>query len=315
MADPRVLVDAASHDDAAVFRLSEDRALVASTDFFTPIVDDAATWGAIAAANALSDLYAMGATPLFALNLVAWPRETLPFEILGDVIAGAAAIATAAGCPVLGGHSIDDAEPKFGMAVIGEAHPDRILTNAGAKPGDAIVLTKPLGTGIIATALKQGAIKEEEMAEAVRSMTTLNAGAARVALASQIRTATDVTGFGLIGHLGRILQTSAVAATLEFAALPLLDGALELAGRGLIPGGTKRNLEAAQDVTWDPSLTEPERMLCVDAQTSGGLLLAVPDNRVPDVVASLRFEGTPAAAVIGRITDGPPGAITVARGA
>ena len=314
MADPRVLVDAASHDDAAVFRLSEDRALVASTDFFTPIVDDAATWGAIAAANALSDLYAMGATPLFALNLVAWPRETLPFEILGEVIAGAAAIATAAGCPVLGGHSIDDAEPKFGMAVIGEAHPDRIMTNAGAKPGDAIVLTKPLGTGIIATALKQGAIKEEETAEAVRSMTTLNAGAARVALASQIRVATDVTGFGLIGHLHRILQTSAVAATLEFAALPLLDGALELAGRGLIPGGTRRNHEAAQDVTWDPSLTEPERMVCVDAQTSGGLLLAIPDDRVPDVVASLRLEGTPAAAVIGRITDGPPGAITVARG-
>lgn len=313
MADPRVLVDAASHDDAAVFRLSEDRALVASTDFFTPIVDDAATWGAIAAANALSDLYAMGATPLFALNLVAWPRDTVPFEILGEVIAGAAAIATAAGCPVLGGHSIDDAEPKFGMVVIGEAHPDRILTNAGAKPGDAIVLTKPLGTGIIATALKQGAITEEETAEAVRSMTTLNAGAARVALASSIRAATDVTGFGLIGHLHRILQTSAVAATLEFAALPLLTRALELAGRGLIPGGTVRNLEAAQDVTWDPSLTEPERMVCVDAQTSGGLLLAVPDDQVPDVVASLQLEGTPAAAVIGRITDGPPGAITVAR--
>jgi selenide,water dikinase len=230
-----------------------------------------------------------------------------------DVIAGAAAIATAAGCPVLGGHSIDDAEPKFGMAVIGEAHPDRILTNAGAKPGDAIVLTKPLGTGIIATALKQGAINEEETAEAVRSMTTLNAGAARVALASQIRAATDVTGFGLIGHLRRILQTSAVAAILEFAALPLLNRALELAGRGLIPGGTKRNLEAAQDVTWDPSLTEPERMLCVDAQTSGGLLLAVPADRVPDVVASLQLEGTPAAAVIGCIIDGPPGAITMAR--
>ncbi|NNG15677.1 MAG: selenide, water dikinase SelD, partial [Gemmatimonadales bacterium] len=314
VADPRVLVDAASHDDAAVFRLSEDRALVASTDFFTPIVDDAATWGAIAAANALSDLYAMGATPLFALNLVAWPRDTLPFEILGEVISGAAAIATAAECPVLGGHSIDDAEPKFGMAVIGEAHPDRILTNAGAKPGDVIVLTKPLGTGIITTALKESAIQETATADAVRSMTTLNAGAARVALAAQLRAATDVTGFGLIGHLHHILQTSAVGATIEFAALPIFEGALELAGRGFIPGGTKRNLEAAHGVNWDPSLTEPERMVCVDAQTSGGLLLIVPNDKVSDVVTSLRLESTPAAATIGRITAGPPGAIIVARG-
>jgi selenide,water dikinase len=315
VADPRVLVDAASQDDAAVFRLSQDRALVASTDFFTPIVDDAATWGAIAAANALSDLYAMGATPLFALNLVAWPRKTLPFELLGDVISGAGAIATAAGCPVLGGHSIDDPEPKFGMAVIGEAHPDCILTNAGAQPGDAIVLTKPLGTGIITTALKQGAIDETATADAVRSMTTLNAGAARVAVAAQIRAATDVTGFGLIGHLHHILQASAVGATIQFAALPVFEGALELAGRGFIPGGTTRNLEAAQTVIWDPALTQPERVLCVDAQTSGGLLLVVPSDRVPDVVTSLRLEGTLATAIIGRITRGPPGAITVARGA
>jgi selenide,water dikinase len=251
---------------------------------------------------------------LFGLNLVAWPRDTLPFEILGEVIAGAAAIATAAGCAMLGGHSIDDAEPKFGMAVIGEAHPDRILTNQGASPGDAIVLTKPLGTGILSTALKQGAITEDDMADAVRSMTTLNAGAARVALASQVRAATDVTGFGLIGHLHRILSTSSVAATVEFDALPLLDGALELAGRGFVPGGTKRNLEAAGDVAWDSSLSEPERIVCVDAQTSGGLLLAVPDERVSDLVASLRLEGTPVAQVIGRITAGSPGTITMVRG-
>jgi len=315
VADPRVLVDAASNDDAAVFRLSRDRALVASTDFFTPIVDDAATWGAIAAANALSDLYAMGATPLFALNLVAWPRETLPFELLGDVMAGAAAITTAAGCPVLGGHSIDDPEPKFGMVVLGEVHPDRMLTNAGAKRDDALVLTKPLGTGIITTALKQGVIDEADTAQAVRSMTTLNAGAARVAVDHGLRTVTDVTGFGLIGHLRHILLAGGVSAVLDFEALPLLERALELAGRGLVPGGTTRNLAAAQDVTWEASLTEPERWLCVDAQTSGGLLLAVPKARLAGVLEGLRLEGTPCAAVIGRITNGLPGAITVRRGA
>lgn len=315
MADPRVLVDAASNDDAAVFRLSADRALVASTDFFTPIVDDPATWGAIAAANALSDLYAMGATPLFALNLVAWPRDTLPFELLGDVIAGAAAIATAAGCPVLGGHSIDDPEPKFGMVVLGEVHPDRIMTNAGAKPDDALVLTKPLGTGIITTALKHGVIDEGDTAQAVRSMTTLNAGAARVAADHGLRTVTDVTGFGLIGHLRNVLLSSGVSATLEFAALPLLERALELAGRGLVPAGTKRNLGAAQDVTWDASFTEAERWLCVDAQTSGGLLLAVPKAQLAKILEGLRLEGTLCAAVIGRATEGRPGAITMRRGA
>ena len=315
MADPRVLVDAASHDDAAVFRLSRDRALVASTDFFTPIVDDPATWGAIAAANALSDLYAMGATPLFALNLVAWPRDTLPFELLGDVIAGAAAIATAAGCPVLGGHSIDDPEPKFGLVALGEVHPDRILTTAGAQADDALVLTKPLGTGIITTALKHGVLDEGDTAQAVRSMTTLNAGAARVAVAQGLRTATDVTGFGLLGHLRNVLLSSGLSATLEFAALPLLDRALELAGRGLVPAGTKRNLSAAQDVTWDASFTEPERWLCVDAQTSGGLLLAVPKAQLAKVLEGLRLEGTLCAAVIGRVTEGRPGAITMRRGA
>ena len=314
MADPRVLVDAASNDDAAVFRLSSDRALVASTDFFTPIVDDPATWGAIAAANALSDLYAMGATPLFALNLVAWPRDTLPFELLGDVIRGAAAITTAASCPVLGGHSIDDPEPKFGMVVLGEVHPARVLTNAGAKPDDALVLTKPLGTGIITTALKHGVIGERETAQAVRSMTTLNAGAARVAVDQGLRTVTDVTGFGLIGHLRHILMASGVSAVLDFEALPLLERALELAGRGLVPGGTKRNLDAARDVAWDASLTEQERWLCVDAQTSGGLLMAVPKPQLAAVLQGLRVEGTPCAGVIGRITEGRPGTITVRRG-
>ena len=212
MEDPRVLIDATTRDDAAVFQLSPDRALVSTVDFFTPIVDDPAAWGAIAVANALSDIYAMGATPLFGLNLVGWPREQLPFEILGEVLRGAAEVTRRAGCLVLGGHSIDSVEPTFGMAVIGEVHPDRMLTNAGACAGDRLVLTKPLGTGILATALKRDALLETGMAEAIRSMIALNDGAARAALKIGVSAATDVTGFGLLGHLTNLLEASKVAA-------------------------------------------------------------------------------------------------------
>ncbi len=313
MADPRVLVDAASRDDAAVFRLSAERALVASTDFFTPIVDDPATWGAIAAANALSDLYAMGATPLFALDLVGWPRETLPLDMLGEVIRGATAIATAAGCPILGGHSIDDPEPKFGLVVLGEAHPDELLTNAGANPGDAIILTKAIGTGILTTALKRQLVEESDIVDAIRSMTELNAGAARVALAHGVKAATDVTGFGLAAHLIHILEPSGVAAHVGFAQIPLFEGVLDLAAQDAVPGGTRRNLAAATQVTWDPGLSDAERLVCVDAQTSGGLLLIVPEARAADVLAGLRREGVPVQAVIGRIIDGEPGTLTVDR--
>src|SRR5438128_7244092 len=244
--DPRVLVDAATRDDAAIFRLSDDRALVATTDFFTPIVDDPRAWGAIAAANALSDVYAMGGTPLFALNLVGWPREKVPFEVLGEVLAGAAEITERARCPVLGGHSIDVLEPLFGLVVIGEVHPDRALTNAGACAGDLLVLTKPLGTGILATALKRDALLEAGMAEAIRSMTTLNDGAARAALRVGVSAATDVTGFGLLGHLGGILEASKLAAEIAYEALPILPHAWNLANRGVIPGGTTRNRAAPE---------------------------------------------------------------------
>jgi selenide,water dikinase len=299
-----VLVDAATRDDAAVIWLAPDRALIATVDFFTPIVDDAATWGAIAAANALSDVYAMGGRPLFCLNLVGWPREVLPFELLGEVLAGAARITAEAGCPMVGGHSIDDPEPKFGLAVIGEAHPDRLLTNAAAQPGDLLVLTKPLGTGILSTALKRDLVAESALAEAVQVMTTLNAGAARVALEYGVRAATDVTGFGLTGHLITMLRASGVGAEVAFDALPLLPRALELAAAGAVPGGTRRNLEAAQ-VEWDVSLSDAERLICADAQTSGGLLLSVPAERVAELVDALRVAGTPAQAVIGRIRPEP----------
>jgi len=311
--DPRVLVDAASRDDAAVFRLSSDRALVATVDFFTPIVDDPAAWGAIAAANALSDVYAMGAKPLFGLNLLGWPRDKVPIEMLGEVLRGAREVADRAGCLVLGGHSVDALEPLFGMVVLGEVHPDRMLTNAGACAGDVLVLTKPLGTGILATALKREALLEGGMAEAVRSMTTLNDGAMRAALKVGVSAATDVTGFGLLGHLSNILVASEVAAEIAYEALPILPHAWNLASRGLVPGGTERNLEAAESVEWADDLAPTDRLLCVDAQTSGGLLLAVPQENEAALLEALRAEQTPAAAVIGRLVKGPAGRIRVAR--
>ena len=309
--DPNVLVDAATRDDAAVYRLSADRALVATVDFFTPIVDDAATWGAIAAANALSDVYAMGGRPLFALNLVGWPRDKLPFELLGEVLRGAAEVTRRADCLVLGGHSIDDPEPKFGLVVLGEVVPDRMLTNAAARPGDRLVLTKPLGTGILTTALKRELLSESALEPAVRSMTTLNDGAAHAAFAAGVRCATDVTGFGLLGHLANILEASKVGARIQFDRLPLLAGALELAAKGCIPGGTRRNYEAAE-AEWSEDLSEAERLLTVDAQTSGGLLLTVPPARLEFLLAALRNKETPAAVEIGEILS-KPGVLRVVR--
>lgn len=297
-----MLVDAASRDDAAVYRLSDERAIVATVDFFTPIVDDAAAWGAITAANALSDIYAMGATPLFALNLVGWPRGKLSYDILGEVMRGASEVAAEAKCLMLGGHSVDDPEPKFGMCVIGEVHPDRLLTNTQARAGDRLVLTKPLGTGILSTALKRSVIDEAAMEPAVRSMRTLNDRAAKVALRHGVRTATDVTGFGLLGHLGNILNGSGVGARIDYGSLPLFEGVRHLAEAGVVPGGTQRNLEAAEQVQWAERLTLADRMICVDAQTSGGLLLAVDPARTDALVADLKTEGTLASAVIGTVT-------------
>ncbi len=301
--DANILVDAATRDDAAVYRLSDDRALVATVDFFTPVVDDAATWGRIAAANALSDVYAMGATPLFALSLVGWPRETLPFELLGEVLDGMAGIATTARCPIIGGHSVDALEPHVGLVVLGDVHPDRMLTNTAARPGDLLVLTKPLGTGILSTALKRDRITEADLAEAVASMTALNDGAARVARAHGLRAATDVTGFGLLGHLGNIVRGSGVGASLTVSRVPLLARAREFADAGVIPGGTKRNLEAATNVIWGEGVTASDRLLLADAQTSGGLLLAVAREKLAGVLADLETEGTLARAVIGELTD------------
>ena len=310
--DPRILVDASSRDDAAVFQMTPDRAIVATVDFFTPIVDDPYDFGRIAATNAFSDLYAMGATPLFALNLVGWPRDTLPFELLGEVLRGGGDVARAAGAFVLGGHSVDDPEPKYGMAAIGEVHPDRIVTNAGARPGDVLVLTKPLGTGVLTTALKRDLVTEADVAPAVAAMTTLNAGAARAMLGVGVHAATDVTGFGLLGHLRTLLEASGVAAEVRAAAVPLLPRAREAAERGAIPGGSERNAAAvAATVSFGAGVDRTARLLLADAQTSGGLLIAVAAERVDMLVAALRREATPAADVIGRVVTGAPGTIAV----
>ena len=308
--DPRILVDASTRDDAAVFQVAPDRALVATVDFFTPIVDDAYDFGRIAAANAFSDVYAMGATPLLALNLVGWPRGKLPMELLGEVIRGGGDIAREAGAFVLGGHSIDDPEPKYGMVVVGEARPADIVTNAGAQPGDVLVLTKPIGTGVLTTALKRDQVDAAGLAPAVAVMTTLNAGAARAMRAVRPHAATDITGFGLLGHLSSLLRASGVAAELDARAVPLLPRARELAAAGAVAGGSKRNLEAAREVTqFGPDVDETLQVLLADAQTSGGLLVAVAAADRDALVAALQREGTPAAAVIGRVVEGTAGRI------
>ncbi len=314
VSDPRVLVDAATRDDAAVFQLTPDRAIVATVDFFAPVVDDPYDFGAIAAANALSDLYAMGATPLLALNILAWPRKPEMLALLGDVLRGGADIARDAGALVLGGHSIDDPEPKFGMVAIGEVHPKEIIANSGARPGDRLILTKALGTGILTTALKRDLATEADIAPAVESMKALNRPGwrAMMGMRTAIHAATDVTGFGLLGHLRNILAASGVSARLRAGAIPMLPLARELTGRGAVPGGTERNRKASAPYTrWAEGVTESDRVLLNDAQTSGGLLIAVDSSRAGELVKALRKEGTLEAAEIGEITDGRDGIVEV----
>jgi selenide, water dikinase len=313
-AGAELLVGLAEGDDAAVWRLDERRALVVTTDFFTPIVDDAAAWGRIAAANALSDVYAMGGRPLLALNLVAWPAATLGLELLAEVLRGGAAVAAQAGCAVAGGHSIDDPEPKYGLAVVGEADPRRLLRADAARPGDVLVLTKALGTGVIATAIKHGRPDEAHVQGAVQSMTTLNAAAAEAALATGVQAATDVTGFGLLGHLHRLLRASGAAAVVRADQVPLLPGASELAEAGFVPGGTINNAAHLEgSVQLDPAVPAATATLLHDAQTSGGLLLAAPPAVAGPLLAALAARQVQAA-TIGRVTAGDPGRIRVEPG-
>jgi selenide,water dikinase len=306
-----LLVGAAEGDDAAVLRLDDERALVLTTDFFTPIVDDPRDWGRIAAANALSDVYAMGGRPVLALNLTAWPGETLPLSILADVLRGGAAVATSAGCLVVGGHTIDDPEPKYGMAVVGLASPSRLFTIDAARPGDTLVLTKAIGTGVVATAHKRGAADPSVLAAAVESMTTLNAAASEAALAAGVTAATDVTGFSLLGHLHRMLRASGAAANVSASAVPLLPGALELTGAGYVSGGTRNNMAYLEPwVSIDAGVPSDVAVLLQDAQTSGGLLLAT--SSPEELAAELSRRGT-MAAVVGQVVPGDAGHIEVRR--
>jgi selenide,water dikinase len=288
-------------------------ALVQTVDFFAPIVDDPYQFGQIAAANALSDVYAMGGMPVLALNLVAWPREGLAFELLARVLDGGADVVQQAGALIGGGHSIDDAEPKYGLAVVGTVDPERVLTNAGARVGDSIVITKPIGLGVISTALKRDAAPAALVDEAVRVMTTLNAGArdAATELGDAVHAATDVTGFGLLGHLREMLVASNVGAEITVASVPVIDGVRELLADGMVAGGTQRNHAFVNEsVDWG-SLPEPEQLLLADAQTSGGLLLAVAADRADDLVQALRSHGTLAAEVVAHAIESPPGAMRV----
>jgi selenide, water dikinase len=283
--DPNVLVGSDTADDAAVYRLSDSLAVVTTADFFTPIVDDPYDFGRIAATNALSDVYAMGGTPLTALNLVAFPLAELGGEVLREILRGGSDAAAAAGVAVVGGHSIDDPEPKFGMAVTGTVHPDRVIRNVGASPGDALFLTKPVGGGLVTTALKRGLASEQLIRETVSVMTTLNRDAAAAAVAAGVSAMTDVTGFGLLGHLHELALASGVSVEVEAAAVPSIAGSVELLSLDEPPiaGGTRRNREwVSEFVSWGEGVPEALRWLLCDAMTSGGLLVALPGSGLND---------------------------------
>ena len=298
-------------DDAGVYRLGPDLALVQTVDIFTPIVDDPYWFGAIAAANALSDIYAMGGTPRLALNFAGFPRSKLPLDVLGEILRGGAEKCAEAGVTIIGGHTIDDPEPKYGLAVTGFVHPDRVITNAAARPGDRLVLTKPLGMGIVTTALKQGKAEQAAVDEAIRIMSALNRPAAEAMIAVGVSAATDITGFGLLGHLAEMTRGSGVAARVRLRDVPILEAAWPLVQARAIPGGTQRNRESLQNVvSWD-GVGEDAQILLADAQTSGGLLIAVPEARCDALVRALRAGGLLVAAVIGEITGQGRGEITV----
>jgi selenide,water dikinase len=310
--DPNVLVGSATADDAAVYKLRDDLALVTTTDFFTPIVDDPFDFGAIAAANALSDVYAMGGTPLSALNLVGFPAATLDAEVLVRILEGGAHVAREAGIEIVGGHTIQTDEPIYGLAVTGTVHPERVVTNAGARPGDVLVLTKPIGLGILTTAAKRGEDDLGAITHAITLMRTLNRGACEAMLAVGVHAATDVTGFGLLGHLRNLVAASDVGATVHARAVPAIEAARAYLARGIAPGGTHANQRfLAEHVDYDDAVSADDRLLLCDAQTSGGLLLAVAPEKERALLDALTAAGTPVAQTIGRIEAVPRARIRV----
>ena len=298
-----MIVGTETSDDAGVFRLRPDLAIVNTVDFFTPIVDDPYTFGQIAAANALSDVYAMGADPTTALNIVAFPKGKLDLEVLGDIIRGGAERARAAGAVVLGGHSIIDSELKYGMAVTGVVHPDRVIRNVGVQSGDVLILTKALGTGIISTALKRRAASPASVRAAVASMTTLNKDASTVMRRFPVHACSDVTGYGLLGHTFEMASASGVTIVLEARAMPLLPGARRLAGKGYLTGGCRRNQDYLKDkIAIDQTVSKELTEIALDPQTSGGLLIAVPQSHAPTLLDDLHSGGVREATIVGHAT-------------
>lgn len=312
--DVNVLVAVESADDAAVYRLDDHLALVQTVDFFTPIVDDPYHFGAIAAANSLSDIYAMGAEPMFALNIVGFPANRLPISVLNAILRGALDKAAEAGIPIIGGHTVDDTEPKFGLAVAGKVAPQKIWRNSGALPGDVLILTKPLGLGIISTALKRGMASPAMEVEAVRIMSELNQGAAEAAAGFSIHACTDITGFGLLGHLSEMTRASAVDATIYYDAVPTIETVVGLATAGAVPGGTMDNLDyVAEIVRFDADISPVQKIILADAQTSGGLLFAVAAQQAEELLSALKKKCTTFCAIIGEIDQKGSGVIKVTK--
>lgn len=306
--DPNVLIG--TEDDAGVYRLNDHTAIVQTVDFFTPVVDDPYDFGAIAAANALSDIYAMGARPLTALNLVAFPKEG-DVDVLAEILRGGAEKAAEAGVSIIGGHSIDDREPKYGMAVTGIADPGRLAMKAGARPGDMLVLTKPIGIGIITTALKAGRAPEDVVDTAVRNMKALNRSASEAMMEIGVTGATDITGFGLLGHLHEMLHRSCVSGIVRLGTVPVIPGVRELAGL-FVPGGTRANLRFVDEhVEWAAGISDIDKLILSDAQTSGGLLISIAKDKLDDMLSALSNRGVETRAVIGEVIGGEPGRIEV----
>lgn len=309
--DPNLLVGIDTSDDAGIYKLSDDLALVQTVDFFTPIVDDPYSFGQVAAANAISDIYAMGGRPLTALNIVAFPIRTLDKQVLADILRGAGDKMMEAGITLVGGHSIDDNEPKFGLAVTGLVHPDKIRTNAGAVPGDKLILTKPIGVGILTTSIKKDKLSEKEVQRVTNVMATLNKTAAETMEAFDVHACTDVTGFGLLGHTLEMAKGSGVGIRIYASDVPVLPRVRELAEEGFVPGGTKNNFTHVQDsITFSETLDQIGQWILCDAVTSGGLLISVDGKQAEELLSKLKQSGVEAG-IIGETTVDHPGCIVV----
>ncbi|MFC2104012.1 selenide, water dikinase SelD [Bacteroidota bacterium] len=310
--NPNILIDARNSDDAAVYKINNDTTLVQTVDFFTPIVDKPYDFGAIAAANALSDIYAMGATPLFALNIVGFPSNRLPIEVLNQILKGAQNKANEAGISILGGHTIDDPELKYGMVVSGTVNPNKILSNSKAKDGDAIILTKPIGLGIITTALKRGLVSKETENRVIKIMSELNKYAAEIMQQFDVNACTDVTGFGLLGHLSEITLASKIDVEIFSDLVPIIEETWEFAASNIIPGGSTNNLNHfSKYIEWNSNISEIEKIILCDAQTSGGLLFTIPTNQKDEVLKLLKESGITYASHIGNCVSKGNGLITI----